>query len=327
VLSDALREYSAELAAAYDGIALPHVLDADPDRNPLGLSSRSVQFARSDAGEVWTADRLADPPLGIALLAGPGACADVDGVHVLARRLGAPVANTWGAKGIYPWDSPHHMGTCGLQRDDFLLLGFADFAVVLAIGLDEAEARSTLPEGTRLVHFAGRLDHVTVRHAPRRLLPAGDNELYRRLSAIAQPGYVDDSTPRHPARAVMDLKQALGATTRVTAQPGELGLWVARTFPTDRLGSVIVPAHDRPGVAAAVGFVSAARGTETVTVARDPVDETTLALVALAIRHDLPLRLEVWGDDVDWSHTDALLAAAGPVVAWTAGPDRTQEHE
>jgi hypothetical protein len=168
------------------------------------------------------------------------------------------------------------------------------------------------------VCLAGDLHTVDVRHAPRRLEPAGDNELYRRLRAIAQPGYVDDADPRHPARAVMDLKQSLGTATRVTAPPGEVGLWVARTFPTDRAGSVLVPAHDRPGIGAAVGFVSAARGTPTVTVARDPVDDATLALVELAIRHDLPLRLEVWGDDVDWSRTDDLVAAAGPVVAWTA---------
>jgi thiamine pyrophosphate-dependent acetolactate synthase large subunit-like protein len=325
VLSDAIREYSRELADGYEGLDLPPVLDQH--ELPVGISARSVRHPRPEAGEVWGAERLEDPPLRVALLVGPGAVVDVDGVHDVARQLGAPVANTWGAKGIYRWDSPHHMGTCGLQRDDFALLGLGAFDLVLAIGLDEAETRPELPRETRLVHFAGSLEQVHVRHAPRPVVPAGDNELYRRLSAIAQPGYVDESFPRHPARAVMDLKQSLGPTARVTAAPGEVGLWVARTFPTDRLGSVLVPARDRPGVAAAVAFVSAAHGTPTVTVARDPVDEPTLAMVELAIRHDLPLRLEVWGDDLDWSWTDALLVAAGPVVAWTAPPGRAQEHE
>jgi hypothetical protein len=116
----------------------------------------------------------------------------------------------------------------------------------------------------------------------------------------------------------MDLKQSLGPDTRVTAQPGEVGLWVARTFPTDRMGSVIVPAYDRPGIGAAVGLVSALQGTDTVTVVRGPVDDATATILDLARHHELPLRLEVWADDVDWSRTGDLVAAAGPVVAWTA---------
>jgi hypothetical protein len=115
----------------------------------------------------------------------------------------------------------------------------------------------------------------------------------------------------------MDLKQSLGPDTRVVAPPGDAGLWVARTFPTDRLGSVVVPAHDRPGIAAAVALVSAWRGTDTVCVVTDPVDDATSEVQAIVAAHSLPVRFEVWGDDVDWSRTDELIAAAGPVVAWT----------
>ena len=39
---------------------------------------------------------------------------------------GAPVVNTWGAKGVLRWDDPHHAGTAGLQADDFDLAGLAD---------------------------------------------------------------------------------------------------------------------------------------------------------------------------------------------------------
>ena len=260
---------------------------------------------------------LGDASTRIVILAGPGATLDPVALHALADHLGAPVANTWGAKGIYPWDDPHHIGTCGLQRDDFALLGFAAFDLILAIGIDPAESP---PERFSLTETAfasaSELDELRL-HAVARPFASEPNELYTRIAAIAQAGYADDSFPRHPARAVMDLKQSLGPCTRVTAQPGLAGFWIARTFPTDRIGSVIVPAVDRPGIGAEVGLSSAEQGTDTVCVVQGPVDDITRQIMDVAAHRALPLRLEVWEDDVDWSRTGDLIAAAGPVVAWT----------
>lgn len=257
----------------------------------------------------------------VAMLVGPEAARAVAAVHALAEHLGAPVANTWGVKGIYPWDNPHHMGTCGLQRDDFDLLGFAAFDVLVTIGLDPAESpddRLTLTRRVEVLPEPDAIDTVMTSSAPRPFLPV-PNELYSRIASVAQRGYVDDSFPRHPARAVSDLKQSLGPDERVVAQPGLAGLWVARTFPTDRLGSVIVPAYDQPGIAAAVALVSAAQGTPTVCVVHSEsgsVDDVTAEVTTLARTLKLPLRWLRWGDDVDWSRTEDLIAAAGPVVAW-----------
>lgn len=300
MLSELLRPLSADLADAFVRVPTPV---------PLG-DGRGAYFERP-------VPELGDSSQRVVILAGPGATLDALALHALADHLGAPVANTWGAKGIYPWNDPHHMGTCGLQRDDFTLLGFARFDIVLAIGIDEMESpeqRFALTE--TVIANPGALTALRESSAARPLITE-PNELYTRMAAIAQPGYVDDSFLRHPARAVMDLKQSLGPSTRVTAQPGLAGLWVARTFPTDRMGSVIVPACDQPGIGAAVGLVSAAQGTETVCVVQGPVDATTAEVISVADQHRLPLRLEVWEDDVDWPRTDDLIAAAGPVVAWT----------
>ncbi len=302
VLSELLHPLSPTVAAAFADVPVPVALRG-PDPAPTTHGT-----GPTDLGDAATS---------VVILAGPAATRDAAGLHRLADVLGAPVANTWGAKGICPWDDPHHMGTCGLQRDDFALLGLAGFDVVLAIGIDPAESPVERFGLTRVAEAApGRLDALADELAPR-LAQDAANDLYTRIAAIAQPGYVDASVPRHPARAVMDLKQSLGPSTRVTAQPGLAGLWVARTFPTDRMGSVIVPAHDRPGVGAAVGVVSALRGTDTVAVVQGPVDDATAALLDVATAHGLPLRLEVWTDEVDWARTDDLVAAAGPVVAWT----------
>ncbi len=300
MLSDLLRPLSFNLAQAFASIPMPVPLRDD----------HSAYFDRPlpDLGDASTR---------VVILAGPEATRAQSAVHALADHLGAPVANTWGAKGIYPWDDPHHMGTCGLQRDDFALLGFDEFDLVLMVGVDDLEAKPDRSawQRTEQIHPSA-LDHLRSASTPRPMV-SQPNELYTRMAAIAQPGYVDDSFPRHPARAVMDLKQSLGPNDRVTAQPGLAGLWIARTFPTDRMGSVIVPATNQPGISAACGLVSASQSTPTVAVVTERDDAVTAEVMAVAQSHGLPLRLEVWSDDVDWTRTDDLIAAAGPIVAWT----------
>ena len=300
MLSDLLGPFSGDLAMLFDGVPIPVAVRERPSATSHG--------PLPDLGDANTR---------VVILAGPEAMLESQPLHALAEHVGAPVANTWGAKGIYPWNDLHHMGTCGLQRDDFTLLGFQDFDLILAIGIDEAESplhRFALAEV--LTADPGQLTALRLSSASRPLINE-PNALYTRMAAIAQPGYVDDSTPRHPARAVMDLKTTLGSDTRVTAQPGRVGLWVARTFPTDRMGSVVVPAHNRPAIGAAVGFISALQGTNTVYVTDTADDPVADAILELARTHELPLRPIIW-NDVDWSRSEDLIAAAGPVVAWTS---------
>jgi hypothetical protein len=114
----------------------------------------------------------------------------------------------------------------------------------------------------------------------------------------------------------MDLKQAMPVGGLVTADPGPAGLWVARTFPTDGPGTVVVPAVAAPGIGAAVGLAAARAGHPATAVTVGPVDEATRAVVDLANALHSPLTLAVWDDDVDLSLTELLVEAAGPVVAW-----------
>jgi hypothetical protein len=87
------------------------------------------------------------------------------------------------------------------------------------------------------------------------------------------------------------------------------------------------------GFAAAAALVAALDGRPAVAVTTAPLDDVSKALLHLAVALDLPLTLQVWGDDdagerawggqvrtiglpVDFSLTEQLVAAAGPVVAW-----------
>jgi acetolactate synthase-1/2/3 large subunit len=301
-VGELLRDVSAELAREFDDVAVP------PAVAPLfrrGARVETSELVRYDLG--MFDDR-------VVILVGPYALRHADGLAAAAHHLNAPVANTWGAKGILRWDSPHHMGTCGLQADDFSLLGFADFDLIVTSGLDERESPPDRYALASVVDVRPKFLGTLPDHTAPRAFPIEPNDLYGRVAAVAQAGYVDESVPRHPARAVMDLKRSLDPDTIAFGQPGPAGLWLARTFPTDRPGSICVPSVSRPGLAAALALAASHRGRSAVAVTTDPVDDTTRAVVDAS--RDA-FRLEVWGDDVDWSRTEQLVDAAGPVIAWT----------
>ncbi|MBX7161957.1 MAG: hypothetical protein K1X95_16845, partial [Acidimicrobiia bacterium] len=155
------------------------------------------------------------------------------------------------------------------------------------------------------------------------------------------------SSPVAPARAVAGMAAALGPRGLVAADPGDAGLWVARSYATTRLGSVAVPARGgTEGWAAACTFVAMLRDPSRRTLAVvDHLDPLTAGIVDLARRRGLPLVVVVWDRDaaptspeehdarigralaerrpavlrvgVDRTHTDDLVDIAGRVVAWT----------
>jgi thiamine pyrophosphate-dependent acetolactate synthase large subunit-like protein len=302
-IGDLLRDVSPELAREFGEVEVPAALEYTL-RPPGG----TVAVAASAVG--WPHGRVRT-----VVLAGPDVLRDPIGLGIrrFAEAANVPVANTWGAKGVFNWDSPHHMGTCGLQADDFALLGFADFELIVATGIDPLESPEERFGLAPVVHISplGLAKMVDVPRLNEKIPP---NDLYGRIAGVAQPGYVDNSFPRHPARAVMDLKQSLDPDTIVFGQPGPAGLWLARTFPTDRPGSICVPSVSKPGIAAALALAATCQGKTAVAATTGPVDAATGAVVDAAPD---AFRLEVWGDDVDWSHTQDLVEAAGPVVAWT----------
>ncbi len=175
------------------------------------------------------------------------------------------------------------------------------------------------------------------------------NDLYTRLAAIAQPGYVDDKVPLHPARAVREIGVALAPGGLVTATPGVAGLWVARTFPTPALAPgedrrVVVPPKRWAGDAVRPAVAAARAGRPTVVVAGGAAAPRAQRLVAEADGAPAPLVLVTWSPDgprlapgeyaaalaaalatpgvttvdvaVALDDTDILVEAAGRVVAW-----------
>jgi hypothetical protein len=269
----------------------------------------------------------------------------IEELRAFAAAGNLPVANTWGAKGVFAWDSPHHMGTCGLQARDFELLGFAGYDAIVATGIDPLESP---PDRFALAPLV-EVDPSALAPLAERVTPTpgaiAPSDLYQRLAKVAQPGYVDDRVPLHPARAVADLRAALPPTGIVAADPGPAGLWVARTFPTTDAGTVVVPATVTPGIAAVLALTAAVRGRPAVAVTTAPLDGPTRAVLDLAARLPARFVVEAWGPEggtfgsvaehlerlrsalrqpgattlevpVDLSPTAELVDAAGPVIAW-----------
>jgi len=299
----------------------------------------------------------------VVVLAGPGVLVGPDarttdalaGLRALAAAHDLGVANTWGAKGAFNWDSPHHLGTCGLQARDFELLGWSEADAILAVGVDDAESpreRFALAPVVDIdVHDLASLAAA----APPSKNVGGParvplvNDLSPCLAAIAAPGYVDEKVPLHPARAVADLGAVLPPAGLVAADPGVAGLWVARTFPTPALAPgeprrVVVPAVREPGAATRLAIEAARAGRPAIAVTTEPLDDATASACAAAAEEGLDLVIVGWGSrgrlqDADehrlriadalgapgvttlevpvaLEDTNLLVEAAGDVVAW-----------
>jgi len=240
---------------------------------------------------------------GLGVLVGPGVvrAGCVDGLRAFAARVGSGVVNTWGAKGVFRWDDPYHFGTAGLQARDFELAGLGDVEVVVTSGLD--------PDEVTAQPWLGRAEVVDV--APTDLatidleLPTGTLDrpaLYSRLATVVGPMYDRPGSP--PARAAA-LAAGLPAGGVVVAEPGLVGFWIARTFPTSQAGSVVVPASGGLEAAHQAARELARAGRDVVLIAP--------AAPALALPG---VRVQVWSaEDVDLDPR-ALIEVAGEIVAW-----------
>ncbi len=339
---EALPFTIASWTAGYVHVATELVIDLDLG-SPVGAGVGPVRL--EPGGRPISLDpALANEEL--VVLAGPGVlrCGAVASLAGLARDLGVGVVNTWGAKGVFRWDSPHHHGTAGLQARDFELAGVTRAGLVIAVGLDPLEAPRSRWEGPTVLEVEPwQLDSLALRWPTPADVPPVP-ALYRELSAALGPLYTAEQVPLTPARAAADLAASRPAGTVVVADPGLAGLWVARAFPTTEAGSVVVPATVAPGFAAAAGVVASLDGRPSVAVTTSPTDDRTVAVLELAERWGAQVVLEVWGGDgdeltaeervnrtvealrsrrvsqlpvvVDFSFTDVLTEIAGPIVAW-----------
>jgi thiamine pyrophosphate-dependent acetolactate synthase large subunit-like protein len=294
------------------------------------------------AGVVDAVDAAARP----VVLAGPGVVRwhAVDGLRALAERASCGVLNTWGAKGVFDWRSPHHLATVGLQSRDFELGGLADADLIITTGLDEHELLGDweLAPTVDVLPSSLAIAADLIRPRDREILVP---RLRRLLAAVTQAGWEQTDAPLPPTKITQHYGRVLGDGGLVAAEPGLAGYWVARTFATQQLGGVQVPARrEHQGVAVACCVVArlADPGRPVLAVV-DHVDDATARSLDTAERLGIRVPVEVWSDSgdaldadghlarlhdlvrtggqaaiaTDPTQLDDMLAAAGPIVAWT----------
>jgi Thiamine pyrophosphate enzyme, central domain len=236
------------------------------------------------------------------VLAGPGVVRSdsVPGLHALAAAASLGVLNTWGAKGVFDWRSRHHLATGGLQARDFELAGLGDADLIVATGVDAAEAGG---DRWRLAPVAEVVPGALGPLAGRWSRPLADiplPPLRRDLARVTQDGWASPAAPLAPSLVTRHYGQVLGNGGLVAADPGVAGFWVARTYATTQLGAVQVPAdRGSDGFAVACALVARLRAPH----------RPVLAAV------DWPLSRGV-RDALDAA---AALGVAVPVEAWVAG--------
>ena len=289
----------------------------------------------------------------VVVLAGPGVVERqaVGALHALAAAGRLGVLNTWGAKGVFHWQSRHHWATVGLQARDFELGGVPEADLVLAVGVDEREApRHLWAAGAPVWELAPEVLGPLAERWPTARSDFPDvPPLRERLAAVTQRGWAVEAAPLMPSRVTRHYAQVLGESGLVAADPGTPGYWVARTFATTRLGSVLVPATPLEGWA--VTCVLAARLAEPLRRALAVVDggvgEQGRAVLAEAARLGVGIGIEAWDEDevpssaehhlarldalvtpvpsaqfsstlaTDTGQLAEMVDAAGPVRAWT----------
>lgn len=329
-----LESLAALALTLKDGAGLRMTLAVDPE-TPVELLPPTPTVDAPLVPEELL--RTLDSAETVAVLAGPGVGlpGPAASLHELAAKGSLGVLNTWGAKGLFHWQSPHHWATVGLQERDFELAGLDRVALVLAIGLDEREAPSDRWQHHRHVVVApAALSSVTERiHGQWRPLPAPP--LRGRLAAATQAAWQVLALPMPPSLVTRNYSIVLPSAGLLAADAGTSGFWVARTFPTTQLGQVLVPPVAIPGWAVACGTVArlVQPWRPVLAVVDGPLDDAAQAVLACAQGWGIGLGVESWdpaGDVLDADlHRDRVteLIASGPTRVGTLATDPRQLHD
>ncbi len=252
-----------------------------------------------------------------------------------AERMNIPVANTFMAKGVMPFNHPLALGSAGLQAKDYVHCGFEGADVIICIGFDLVEYHPYLWHPSRdrkIVHIdttpaevdayypievgvVGDIKHSLLRigelatpHTGNRLRPLRE-ALIREMDGCRE----DSGFPIKPQKIIWDLRTAMDLEDIVTCDVGAHKMWMARMFRCEYPNTCIISnGFASMGIAlpGAIAAKLAYPERKVVAVTGDAGFMMNVQELETAVRMKTPLVVLVWNDSgyglIKWKQMNAF---------------------
>lgn len=169
-----------------------------------------------------------------------------------ALKLGIPVANTFMAKGVIPFNHPMALGSVGLQSGDYVNCGFANADVIICIGYDMVEYHPYLWHPSRdrkIIHIDTSHAEVDAFYSVLVGVVGNINHSLNRIAALTTPhkdktmrtlrdSLIQDMNqhrddlefPVKPQKIIWDLRTAMDLKDTVICDVGAHKMWMSRMF-------------------------------------------------------------------------------------------------
>jgi acetolactate synthase-1/2/3 large subunit len=198
------------------------------------------------------------------ILAGNGVIRQgaADSLVTFAEVLRIPVANTFMAKGVMPFNNDLSLGTIGLKARDLPWFAFEKADVVICVGYDMVEYHPQMwnPDGDKIIvhidampaevderyivgvgalgDIAVTLRAIALRATPQKSAPfqAVRTAIIDDRSAYAN----DDGFPVKPQKIVWDLREVLGPDDIAISDVGAHKMWMSRMYRALRPNTCVI---------------------------------------------------------------------------------------
>ncbi len=237
---------------------------AKMEAEPHFLPVRNSVLPEPDSGRLRHAAELIDGAKSPIVLAGngiirSGAC---EQLVEFAERLNIPVANTFMAKGVFPFNHALALGSVGLQSRDYVNVGLTHADVIICVGYDLVEYHPRLWHpgcDKTIIHIDTKSAEVDtyypvevgvtghIGHALSRLAnmvsPKASYHLGPLREALVEDmnRHRDDmSFPVRPQKLIWDLRTVLDSDDVVICDVGAHKMCMARMYRCDRPNTCII---------------------------------------------------------------------------------------
>ncbi len=239
-----------------------NIAEMEVEDTPLRIKNASP--AEPAAEQVEQAAKLISEAKNPIILAGNGVVRSgaSKALAEFALSLGIPVANTFMAKGVIPFNHPMALGSVGLQSGDYANCGFANADVIICIGYDMVEYHPYLWHPSRdraIIHIDTTHAEVDAYYSVVLGVIGNINHSLNRIAAISTPHkgkamrtlrnsliqdmnqHRDDAEfPIKPQKIIWDLRTAMDLKDIVICDVGAHKMWMSRMFRCEHPNTCII---------------------------------------------------------------------------------------